>query len=133
MNAPQQPTTVFESHQGALLQTDANMLLILRFLQFLNYQRNNKTLMYRLLDVANQVDWVSVLREATPPSKPPPPTGRAEAGLFSVLPAPERARGANGDGDLERARPDPGGEEPRRHPQQLPGVANQRSAAPLSP
>lgn len=26
--------------------------------QFLNYQRNNRTIVYRLLDVANQVDWV---------------------------------------------------------------------------
>lgn len=26
--------------------------------QFLNYQRNNKTIIYRMLDVANQVDWV---------------------------------------------------------------------------
>lgn len=28
-------------------------------LQFLNYQRNNQTIVYRLMDVANQVDWVS--------------------------------------------------------------------------
>uniref|UniRef100_A0A8C2WZQ3 ADAM metallopeptidase domain 15 n=1 Tax=Cyclopterus lumpus TaxID=8103 RepID=A0A8C2WZQ3_CYCLU len=26
--------------------------------QFLNYQKNNKTIIYRMLDVANQVDWV---------------------------------------------------------------------------
>ena len=30
------------------------------FLKFLNYQKNNKTIIYRMLDVANQVDWVSV-------------------------------------------------------------------------
>ena len=29
-----------------------------RFSQFLNYQKNNKTIIYRMLDVANQVDWV---------------------------------------------------------------------------
>lgn len=43
------------------------MFLIVCFLQFLNFQRNNKTIIYRLLDVANQVDWVSAHREATPP------------------------------------------------------------------
>ncbi|XP_068507970.1 snake venom metalloproteinase rhomb-I-like [Syngnathus scovelli] len=31
-----------------------NPLLVL---QFLNYEKNNKTIIYRLLDVANQVDW----------------------------------------------------------------------------
>lgn len=43
------------------------MFLIMCFLQFLNFQRNNKTIIYRLLDVANQVDWVSAHTEATPP------------------------------------------------------------------
>lgn len=91
-------------HQGALLllQTDASRLLILCFLQFLNYQKNNKTIIYRLLDVANQVDWVSAHREATPPSKPHPPQEElSQRWPVSVLPPAERARGADGYGDLE--------------------------------
>lgn len=75
--------SVFENLQGALLQTDTNVLLILCFLQFLNYQKNNKTIMYRLLDVANQVDWVSVLREVTPPRKPHPPREELRLVCFS--------------------------------------------------
>lgn len=43
-------------------------LLIPCFLQFVSFQRNNQTIIYRLLDVANQVDWVSARREATRPS-----------------------------------------------------------------
>lgn len=31
--------------------------------QYLNYQKNNKTIIYRMLDVANQVDWVSSVME----------------------------------------------------------------------
>lgn len=30
-------------------------------LQYVNYQKNNKTIIYRMLDVANQVDWVSFM------------------------------------------------------------------------
>lgn len=33
-------------------------MCLLCFSQFLNYQKNNKTIIYRMLDVANQVDWV---------------------------------------------------------------------------
>lgn len=51
--------------RGAI--TSVNVFLIMCFLQFLNFQRNNKTIIYRLLDVANQIDWVSAHREATPP------------------------------------------------------------------
>lgn len=31
------------------------------FLQYVTYQKNNKTIIYRMLDVANQVDWVSFI------------------------------------------------------------------------
>ncbi|XP_013855055.1 disintegrin and metalloproteinase domain-containing protein 15, partial [Austrofundulus limnaeus] len=33
------------------------LVLVADHQEFLNYQRNNKTIIYRLLDVANQVDW----------------------------------------------------------------------------
>ncbi|XP_056300626.1 disintegrin and metalloproteinase domain-containing protein 12-like [Pseudoliparis swirei] len=33
------------------------LVLVADHQEFLNYQRNNRTLVYRLLDVANQVDW----------------------------------------------------------------------------
>lgn len=34
--------------------------------QFLNYQKNNKTIIYRMLDVANQVDWVRAVTSDLP-------------------------------------------------------------------
>ncbi|KAJ4918073.1 hypothetical protein JOQ06_010006, partial [Pogonophryne albipinna] len=36
------------------------LVLVVDHQEFLNYQKNNKTIIYRMLDVANQVDWVSV-------------------------------------------------------------------------
>ncbi|XP_056237595.1 disintegrin and metalloproteinase domain-containing protein 15 isoform X1 [Seriola aureovittata] len=33
------------------------LVLVVDHQEFLNYQKNNKTIMYRMLDVANQVDW----------------------------------------------------------------------------
>ncbi|XP_015260420.1 PREDICTED: disintegrin and metalloproteinase domain-containing protein 15-like, partial [Cyprinodon variegatus] len=33
------------------------LVLVVDHQEFLNYQRNNKTVLYRMLDVANQVDW----------------------------------------------------------------------------
>ncbi|XP_075996477.1 disintegrin and metalloproteinase domain-containing protein 12, partial [Genypterus blacodes] len=33
------------------------LVLVVDHQEFLNYQRNNKSLMYRMMDVANQVDW----------------------------------------------------------------------------
>lgn len=77
------------------------MFLIMCFLQFLNFQRNNKTIIYRLLDVANQVDWVSAHREATPPVPLLPPQRKSHLSSVPVLPSPERARGLDWYGDLE--------------------------------
>ncbi|KAK5879488.1 hypothetical protein CesoFtcFv8_022599 [Champsocephalus esox] len=34
------------------------LVLVVDHQEFLNYQRNNKTIIYRMLDVANQVDWL---------------------------------------------------------------------------
>lgn len=52
------------------------------FLKFLNYQKNNRTILYRLLDVANQVDWVSSHRPrpllATPTTEAEPPPSSSQ-------------------------------------------------------
>ncbi|KAG7264248.1 hypothetical protein CRUP_016251, partial [Coryphaenoides rupestris] len=33
------------------------LVLVADYQEYVNYQRNNKTIVYRLLDIANQVDW----------------------------------------------------------------------------
>ncbi|XP_077383389.1 uncharacterized protein adam15 isoform X2 [Festucalex cinctus] len=61
-----------------------------------------------------------------------PHAGRGQSGGL-VLPASEDACGADGFGGVERSGQDPRGQEPRRHAQQLPALADQGAPAAPSP
>lgn len=90
--------------------------------------------MYRMLDVANQVDWVSPRTfdlSLLGPLRPDRWTVKYFS--FSVLPSPECEGGSDWSGNLERQRQDPGGEESDGDAQQLPGVENPRATPPSPP
>ncbi|XP_028834830.1 disintegrin and metalloproteinase domain-containing protein 12 isoform X4 [Denticeps clupeoides] len=52
------PPQVHRSKRDILSETKyIELVLVADHKEFLNYQKNNKTIIYRMLDVANQVDW----------------------------------------------------------------------------
>ncbi|KAG9345344.1 hypothetical protein JZ751_009890 [Albula glossodonta] len=52
------PPQVHRSKRDILSETKyIELVLVVDHKEYMNYQRNNKTIIYRMLDVANQVDW----------------------------------------------------------------------------
>uniref|UniRef100_A0AAQ6A4Q1 ADAM metallopeptidase domain 15 n=1 Tax=Amphiprion ocellaris TaxID=80972 RepID=A0AAQ6A4Q1_AMPOC len=52
------PTHTHRTKRDILSETKyIELVLVADHQEFLNYQKNNKTIIYRMLDVANQVDW----------------------------------------------------------------------------
>ncbi|XP_054638268.1 disintegrin and metalloproteinase domain-containing protein 12 isoform X1 [Dunckerocampus dactyliophorus] len=55
---PPQHSNVGRSKRDILSETKyIELVLVVDHQEFVNYQKNNKTIVYRMLDVANQVDW----------------------------------------------------------------------------
>ncbi|KAI1901453.1 hypothetical protein AGOR_G00034590 [Albula goreensis] len=55
---PKIPAQMHRSKRDILRETKyIELVLVVNHKEYLNYEKNNKTIIYRMLDIANQVDW----------------------------------------------------------------------------